>query len=111
MSSVTVRSVALLLGVLAGQLTAIGLLPKTNGFTVPAQTIACIAAFVFSLWMIARLLQGGAGLGILIPFLNAIIPLGAMALGAFIYGESASPLKIAMLISACALIGVASRFH
>jgi hypothetical protein len=40
--------------------------------------------------------------------LAAVIPLGVIAIGIFLYNESTSPLRIVLLISACALIGVAA---
>jgi multidrug transporter EmrE-like cation transporter len=96
---------------LALQLTAVALLPRTKGFTAPLQTLECLAVFAISLWMIARLIHNGATLGILVPLLNATIPMGAVAIGVLLYGESASPLKAAMLVIACTLIGLASRVH
>ena len=42
------------------------------------------------------------------PLLAAVIPLGVIAIGILAYNESASPLRIALLLGACGLIGAAS---
>ena len=52
--------------------------------------------------------QSGAKLGIMSPLLAAIIPLGVIAVGIFLYHESASPLRITLLLAACGLIGAAA---
>lgn len=111
MNDIPIRSIGLFLAALAGQLCAIALLPRTKGFVEPLPTVACALVFVFSIWMIARLAHGGASLGILIPLFNAIVPLGTIAIGVLAYGEGASVPKVATLLVACALIGVASRLH
>ena len=111
MNDLVLRSVAPFIAALAGQLGAIVLLPRTQGFTAPWPTVACLSVFAFSIWMIARVAHNGASLGILVPLLNAIVPIGAVAIGILLYSESASSLKIGMLLAACMLIGVASRVH
>ena len=92
----------------AFQLLAMVLLPRTRGFTVPLPTIGCAALFVCGIWMIARMYQSGAKLGIMSPLLAAVIPLGVIAIGVLLYHESASPLRVGMLVAACALIGAAA---
>jgi multidrug transporter EmrE-like cation transporter len=109
MIQISLRDVVLFSGTLAGQLGAVTLLPRTAGFTAPGPTAACLFAFCFSIWAIARLLHAGANLSILIPILNAIVPVGAVAIGLLLYSESASSLKIALLLVACSLIGLAAR--
>jgi multidrug transporter EmrE-like cation transporter len=111
MNIISLRAIGLFCATLVGQLCAIALLPRTRGFVAPLPTMACVAAFVFSIWMISRLAHEGTSLGILIPLLNAIIPLGTVAIGVLGFGESASLSRIAMLLVACVLIGVASRLH
>ena len=96
---------------LALQLAAIALLPRTKGFTAPLQTVTCLAVFALSLWTIARIAQRGVSLGILIPLLNAAVPMGAVLIGGVLYGESVPLLKIAMLVVACTLIGLAARVN
>lgn len=92
----------------AANIAALGLLPATQGFTRPLPTLGCLALFVVNLWLISRLIEGGAGLSLLMPLLAAVIPLSTMAMGIMIYGESASPMRIGLLIVACLLAGAAS---
>jgi hypothetical protein len=56
----------------------------------------------------ARLLNSGINLGILLPFMAAVVPLCAIAVGILFYGESASFIKLFLLVSACLVIGFAS---
>ena len=108
MRGFSLPDVGLILATVAGQWVAVALLPRTQGFTNIIPTIGCAACFVFSAWGIARLSEGGADLSIVIPLIAAIIPLGAIAIGILVYGETASLLRISLLVSACGLIGLAS---
>jgi multidrug transporter EmrE-like cation transporter len=90
------------------QLLAVILLPRTQGFANPLPTIGCAAFFVCGIWMVARLYYGGAKLGIVMPLLAAVIPIGIIVIGITMYGETASPFKIVLLLAACGLIGAAA---
>ena len=92
------------------QVAAFALLPRTQGFTNPGVTATMLVLFAISYWLMARMIRSGADLGILIPLMAAVVPLAVVAIGAIYYHESASQLKIALLASACTLIGVASRY-
>jgi multidrug transporter EmrE-like cation transporter len=109
MGGIPLRIIALFVIAAAGQVTAIGLLPRTQGFTSAAYTIGCIVCFSLSLWLIARILQSGVNLGILVPLMSAVAPLGGVLVAILVYGEHASLPKIAALVTACGLIGLASR--
>jgi len=91
------------------QMIAVGLLPRTAGFTAIIPTVGCIATFVLSFGLIARMLYSGVNLSILAPLMSAIIPLGASVIGILLYGEKASLLRVGLLFGACTLVGVASR--
>jgi multidrug transporter EmrE-like cation transporter len=108
MAQIPLRVFILFFASVAFQLLAMVLLPRTRGFTVPLPTLGCSALFVAGIWMIARMYQSGAKLGIMSPLLAAVIPLGVIAIGIFLYHESASPPRIALLVGACVLIGVAA---
>jgi multidrug transporter EmrE-like cation transporter len=108
MLGIPLRVYGLFVASVTFQLLAMVLLPRTRGFTVALPTLGCAALFVCGIWMIARMYQSGAKLGIMSPLLAAIIPLGVIAIGVLLYHESASPLRVAMLIGACALIGAAA---
>jgi multidrug transporter EmrE-like cation transporter len=103
------RFILTFLALIAGQLTALAFLPKTQGFSNLAPTAACVGAFVFSVWMLARLSNSGMNLGILIPLVAAVVPLGGIIIGATLYGEHLSLPKLACLGASCFLIGAASR--
>jgi hypothetical protein len=59
--------------------------------------------------MVARLYHGGAKLGIVMPLLAAVIPIGIIAIGVLMYGERASFFKILVLLAACGLVGAAAK--
>ena len=93
------------------QIAAASLLPATKGFTALIPTAACLVMFGVSFWMMARLMHGGVNLSIIAPIMAAIVPLGAIATGIFIYGEPAPAMRVGLLVSACALIGFASTLR
>ena len=109
MQSISIQVLALFAGSVIGQLVALGLLPRTQGFANPVMTVVCLAFFVFSIWMIARLVHSGVNLSLLMPILAAVIPLGTIAIGVLVYGDNPSLGRIALLVAACGLIGLASR--
>ena len=84
-------------------IAALGILPATAGFTRVSPTVACIGLFVLNIWMLARLIQQGAPLSILAPVMAAVIPLTTIVIGVVIYGENSAPLRIILLLGACAL--------
>jgi multidrug transporter EmrE-like cation transporter len=108
MPAISLRVVGLFFAAVGFQLVAVVFLPRTRGFTNPLPTIACAAFFVCGIWMVARMYYGGAKLGIMMPLLAAVIPLGIIVIGVSMYGESASVLKVALLVGACGLIGAAA---
>ena len=90
------------------QVIGLSLMPLTKGVTQLAPSIACALAFMAGLGLMARLLNSGVNLGILLPFMAAVVPLCAIAVGILFYGESASMVKLSLLVSACLVIGFAS---
>lgn len=91
-------------------LSAIGILPKTEGFTKVSITITCILLVVINSWALSRVIYNGIDLSLLIPIMSAVLPLGAIVIGVLLYGESASIMKVGTLVTACCLIGIASKF-
>src|SRR5450432_1811692 len=108
MPSIPARIYVLFFVSVAFQLAAMFILPRTRGFTAPLPTLACAVLFVCGIGAVARMYVSGAKLGIMSPLLAAVIPLGVIAIGVFAYNESASPLRIALLLGACGLIGAAA---
>ncbi len=90
------------------QVIGLSLMPLTKGVTQLVPSVACGLAFLVGLGLMARLLNSGINLGILLPFMAAVVPLCAIAVGILFYGESASVIKLSLLVSACLVIGFAS---
>ena len=102
-------NVAIFLGSVCFQVCGLLLMPLTKGFTAPLPTIGLIVLFSTGLGLLARLLDSGVELGVLLALGSAVVPLTITILAIFLYGESASFMKISLLVAACALIGLASR--
>jgi hypothetical protein len=107
------RGISLSAGILfaaaaIAQVISIAVLPRTLGFSNLPYTLVCLIAFDLSLWACARLSQGGVNLGLLIPAMSALVPLASIAVAIVVYQEAASVPRIALLIGACGVIGVAS---
>ena len=84
-------------------------MPLTRGLTEVVPTIGFGIAFATGLGIImARLINSGINLSALLPFMAAVVPLCAIAVGIIFYGESASALKLSLLIMSCLTIGFAS---
>jgi multidrug transporter EmrE-like cation transporter len=110
MRGFTGRAAALFAAAVAAQVVSVSVLPRTAGFTRLLYTLACLIAFDLSLWICARLSMDGVTLGVLIPAMSALVPLASIFLGLAVYHESASPLRIALLLTASCLIGAAASF-
>ena len=110
MIGLTPSAILTFIVIVVAQSVGISLLPKTQGFTNIGFAIATVAMFTVSLVAMARLIQSGTNLGILIPLMASIIPLVSAVVGMTIYGESASPVRIALLVLACVFIGAASKY-
>ena len=93
------------------QALAVSLLPRTEAFTSPGWTAAFAVIMGTSQYSFAWLLHKGTPMGSLVPLMAAVIPLILIAVGIFFYRESASALRVILLVSACGLIGVASAIR
>lgn len=80
----------------------------TRGFTEPLPPIGAALAFLIGVPLLARMVHSGANISILMPIVAAAVPLGAVAVGIFAYGESASAARVVALVVACVLVGVAN---
>jgi multidrug transporter EmrE-like cation transporter len=92
----------------AAQLVAISLLPQTRGFTNLLPTIACGAAFLVGIGMVAKMVHSGLPVGILMPLLAAIVPLGGIVIGVLLFGEPTTVARMSLLVFACVLVGAAA---
>jgi len=109
MLGVSVEALVSFVIILATQLVGVALLPKTNGYTNIGVSLAQIAMFAISFAAMARLIKSGVQLGILIPLLSTTMPLASVLIGILFFGETVSLPRIAMLVMACVLVGLASR--
>jgi small multidrug resistance pump len=109
MASFSIPVLAGFAATVMGQIGALALLPLTRGFTALGPTIACIALFVVSLGISARLVNSGVELSSLTPIATVAIQLFILFIGIAVYGEPASPIRIALLFAAALMIGVATR--
>lgn len=108
MAGISPSVIFMILLSIAAQVLGIFLMPLTKGLTQPLPTLAAAIAFLFGIGMMARIAHGGVSLGLLVPWISASVPLGAIAVGVFAYGETVSLAKIGTLVVACILIGVAN---
>jgi hypothetical protein len=74
-------------------------------------TFFCAVFFLLGIGALARLTHHGVELSILIPIIAAAIPLTTVVVGIIVYGESASPLKIGLLLVACLSVGWAATLQ
>ncbi|MEJ7933991.1 hypothetical protein WG907_06950 [Sphingobium sp. AN558] len=108
MAGFSFNTVAMLIVSVAAQILAISLMPMTRGLSHPLFTLAMAVAILIGVGLMARIAHAGVDLSALAPIIAATVPLGAIAVGIFAYGESASLAKLATLVTACILVGVAN---
>lgn len=99
--------IAMLLGSVLVQVGAVFLMPMNKGFTVPLPTLGTILGFGTGVFLLSRALHSGANLSFALPIVSAAIPLCAVFVGIFVFGDSASIARISLLVAACVAIGVA----
>ncbi len=103
--------VVLFLLALLANIGALSVLPLTQGFSRLLPTLICISLFIVNIFFLARLIHSGTLLSGLVPLMSGLIPLSMILVGVFFYGESGSPLRVALLVGACALVFVASTIE
>ena len=106
MTTLTPSIIALVATSVVCQVIGASLMPMTKGLTEIIPTLGFAIAFAIGLGIMARLINNGINLSALLPFMAAVVPLCAIAVGVFVYGESASTLKISLLIFSCLTIWV-----
>ena len=109
MATLTPSMIALVATSVICQVIGASLMPLTKGLTETLPTLGFAIAFALGLGIMARLINSGINLSALLPFMAAVVPLCAIAVGVFVYGEPASTLKISLLIFSCLTIGFASN--
>jgi quaternary ammonium compound-resistance protein SugE len=106
-TGLTLRIVTLFMVGAAGQVGGSLLLGRTEGWTNPAWSAACIAIYAVSFWALATLIREGGPLSIIMPLLAAVVPLIVTLVAIFAMGEPASWPRLGLLTFACVVIGVA----
>ncbi|MDX6711953.1 MAG: small multidrug resistance pump [Blastocatellia bacterium] len=94
---------------LAAQLLGTAMLPLTQGLTRPVPTLIGALGFLIGTGLMARLVNSGVNLSVLIPLNSTAVPLASIAMGFLLVGDTPSGPKLAVLLAACGLIGVASK--
>lgn len=84
------------------------LMPATKGLTAPLPTIGMFLGFGVGIGLLARLINSGVNLSVGLPLVAAALQLSTIFFGVAVLGESATPLKMLLLVSACGLVLVAS---
>ncbi|GGZ17501.1 hypothetical protein GCM10011614_35010 [Novosphingobium colocasiae] len=89
-----------------GQVGGGATLGRTEGFTNPLWTAICLLLFAVSIGALAKMVQEGGPISIIMPALAATVPLALVFIGVFFLGESASWPRIGLLALACIIIGI-----
>jgi multidrug transporter EmrE-like cation transporter len=94
---------------LAAQLLGVAMLPLTQGLTRPVPTLIGALGFLIGTGLMARLVNSGVNLSVLIPLNSTAVPLASIAMGVLLFGDTPSVPKLAVLLAACGLIGFATK--
>ena len=108
MDSLPATTIGLFLIATMFSLGATAIWPRTQGFTRPIPTALSILMQVICLVLMNRIVDSGVELSFLVPLNGAFSPLVMIFVGVFLYKEKASVWKIAVLLTACVLIGFAN---
>jgi small multidrug resistance pump len=93
----------------AAQLLGTAMLPLTKGLTRPVPTLVGALGFLIGTGLMARLVNNGVNLSVLVPLVSAAVPLASIAMGVLLFGDTPSVPKLALLLAACGLIGFATK--
>ncbi|SCW78079.1 Multidrug transporter EmrE [Sphingobium faniae] len=107
-TGLSARAILLFIGLIATQIAAVSMLPKTDGFASLRWTGACLGTYALSFWIMSTIIREGQPLGLLVPLMSAVIPIATIIVGTLVYHEPASMLRIGLLVAACILVSVAT---
>jgi small multidrug resistance pump len=93
----------------ASQLLGVAMLPLTQGLTRPVPTVIGALGFLVGTGLMARLVNSGVNMSVLIPLNSTAVPLASIAMGVLLFGDTPSVPKLAVLLAACGLIGFATK--
>ena len=94
---------------IAAQVLGVAMLPLTQGLTRPVPTLIGALGFLIGTGLMARLVNSGVNLSVLVPLVSATSPVASIAMGVLLFGESPSVPRLVLLLAACGLIGFASK--
>ena len=109
MPNIALQTGLLFAGATIFQLIGVLMLPATKGMTQLWPTLGAALTYGIGVTCMSRLIVSGMDLSLMIPIITVSIMLSAVAAGVIFFGDSASPIKIAALIGAGILVGIASR--
>lgn len=109
MRDLTMQSALLFAGATIFQLIGVLLMPATKGMTQLWPTVGVAVGYAIGVTCMSRLIISGVDLSLLIPLITVAIMLSAVAAGVVLYGDSASPQKLGLLVLAAGMIGLAAR--
>lgn len=108
LAGLPLRAVIMVALVAVTQVAGASLLAKTSGFRDPLWTVACLATYAVSLYLLAETIRQGMALSLVMPILAALVPLATIAVAVLLLGEQATWLRLGLLSGACLLIGAAA---
>jgi multidrug transporter EmrE-like cation transporter len=108
LAQISMRAVIMVALVVVTQVAGSTMLVKTEGFRVPFWTVACLATYLVSFYILAETIRQGMALSLVMPILAALVPLATIAVAVTVLGEQASWLRLGLLSGACLLIGAAA---
>lgn len=108
LENLPLRAILMVALVTVTQVVGATMLVKTTGFRDPAWTVACLATYAISLFLLAETIRQGMALSLIMPILAALVPMATIVIAVTVFREQASWLRIGLLSGACLMIGVAS---
>ena len=108
LTQLSLRAVLMVLVVVVTQVAGASMLVKTNGFRVPLWTVACLATYAVSFFVLAETIRQGMALSFVMPVLAALVPIVTIIVAMVLFREEVSWLQFGILSVACVLIGVAA---
>ncbi|MFM5886195.1 MAG: SMR family transporter [Novosphingobium sp.] len=108
LAQIPLRAVLMVALVIVTQVVGSTLLVKTDGFRLLGWSLACIAVYAVSFYVLAETIRQGMALSLVMPILAALVPLATIVVAVTVLGEQASWPRLGLLSLSCVLIGVAA---
>ncbi len=108
LAQIPLKVVAMVGLVVVTQVLGSTLLVKTEGFRLLGWSLACVAVYALSFYVLAETIRQGMALSLVMPILAALVPLATIVVAVTVLGEQASWPRLGLLSLACLLIGAAA---